>query len=130
MISVTGLGDVNFEELGIPSGKDYIQMYENMLGKGQVPNIEFYLAFVCFRFAAILQGVYKRYTQGRGSAVLRACPWSMAVSLNDPRLASPILPTQPTFLITLPFIGREWKEYHSCLEMNSWYCEHFSSGGK
>jgi len=63
-----GFGGADLKSLGIPDAKEYRQMYCQYMGMPEVPNWEFYLAFVCFRFAAILQGVYKRALQGQASS--------------------------------------------------------------
>ncbi len=50
--------------MGIPTLKQYIDEYVQRMGTQPINNWEFYVAFICFRFAAILQGVYKRAQQG------------------------------------------------------------------
>lgn len=60
-----GFGDLDFENLGIPRVEQYIKEYCQRMGTDSVGNWEFYVAFICFRFAAILQGVYKRALQGK-----------------------------------------------------------------
>ena len=61
---LAGFGDVDLKALGIPTLEEYIAMYSEKMGVRAQENWEFYVAFVCFRFASILQGVYKRSTQG------------------------------------------------------------------
>ena len=56
---------MDFKAAGIPSLEEYIQMYSDKMQVNAQENWEFYVAFVCFRFASILQGVYKRSTQGK-----------------------------------------------------------------
>ena len=51
-------------EYGIPSATQYIADYARRMNLASVPSWEFYIAFVVFRFSAILQGVYKRFKQG------------------------------------------------------------------
>lgn len=65
-ILVVGFGGVDFKTLGLPTKEEYVREYMDFVGDASSPNIDFYLTFVCFRIAAILQGVYKRFTQGRG----------------------------------------------------------------
>ena len=50
--------------MGIPTLQQYIDEYVQRMGLSKIDNWEFYVAFICFRFAAILQGVYKRARQG------------------------------------------------------------------
>ena len=51
---------------GLPSLMNYIDQYCQGVGLQDIPNWDFYVAFVHFRGGAILQGVYKRFTQGMG----------------------------------------------------------------
>ncbi|PAA49381.1 hypothetical protein BOX15_Mlig024520g1 [Macrostomum lignano] len=54
---------------GVPTEAELIEDYCKRLGlSGGVPDIDFYHAFVMFRFAAILQGVYKRALDGQSSS--------------------------------------------------------------
>ncbi|XP_064619377.1 acyl-CoA dehydrogenase family member 10-like isoform X2 [Lineus longissimus] len=63
-----GFGALNFQKHGIPSLKEYVAQYCRKLGISGVDNFDFYLAFVCYRVAAILQGVYKRALKGQASS--------------------------------------------------------------
>jgi len=58
------LKGINLQELGIPSHQRLIEMYCERMGIPLLENFDFYMAFSFFRVAAILQGVYKRSTQG------------------------------------------------------------------
>ena len=51
---------------GIPSLHDYIDQYCRLMAIPQIadPPIDYYMAYLCFRMAAIAQGVYKRFTMG------------------------------------------------------------------
>jgi len=51
-------------ELGIPSADEYIGNYSQKMGKKRIDEWDFYVAYSMFRSAAILQGVYKRFTIG------------------------------------------------------------------
>jgi len=55
---------MNLQELGIPTQDELISKYCNEMNIDKIDNLDFYLAFSFFRIAAILQGVYKRSTQG------------------------------------------------------------------
>ena len=57
-------GDLDLKEHGIPTQEEYLKNYCQLMGIPQIENWEFYIAFMMFRYAAILQGVYKRYLQG------------------------------------------------------------------
>lgn len=53
---------------GVPSEEAYVQAYLRRTGRSEVANWHFYLSFSFFRIAAILQGVYKRSSQGNASS--------------------------------------------------------------
>ena len=63
-----GIGGVDFAALGIPTETDYVRRYCERTGRGRIDNWNFYLAYNLFRIAAILQGVYKRATEGIASS--------------------------------------------------------------
>ena len=62
------LSNVNYEEMGIPTEKQYIAAYCHRTGRKDIPNWEFFIAFSIFRLAAIVQGVYKRGLDGIASS--------------------------------------------------------------
>ncbi len=62
-----GLGGVDRAALGIPSDEAYMAAYCRRMGLDAIPGWTFYLAFSFFRFAAIVQGVYKRAVDGNAS---------------------------------------------------------------
>ena len=63
-----GIGGVDFAALGIPTEADYVRRYCERTGRARIDNWNFYLAYNLFRIAAILQGVYKRATEGIASS--------------------------------------------------------------
>ena len=63
----TGLGGVDRAALGIPSEKEYVASYCQLMGIEHIANWNFYLAFSFFRLAAIAQGVAKRAQDGNAS---------------------------------------------------------------
>ena len=63
-----GLGDLDRGALGIPTEEEYVARYCERRGIGGIPNWPFYLAFGFFRFAAIMQGVYRRSLDGNASS--------------------------------------------------------------
>ena len=62
-----GLADVNLRELGIPDENEFIAQYCRHAGRARIDNWPFFLAFSCFRMAAITQGVYARGLQGNAA---------------------------------------------------------------
>ncbi len=63
-----GIGGIDHAALGIPVEAEYIRRYAERTGRGAVEHWNFYLAYNLFRIAAILQGVYKRATEGLASS--------------------------------------------------------------
>ena len=59
-----GFGSLDLASLGLPARQEYIQQYSQLMGLPGIDNWDLYASFICFRFAAILQGVYKRSLQG------------------------------------------------------------------
>jgi aminoglycoside phosphotransferase (APT) family kinase protein len=53
---------------GIPSEEKFVEQYCRRTGRESIPDLDFYIAFNMFRFAAILQGVTKRALQGNASS--------------------------------------------------------------
>jgi len=65
-----GIAGLDLAALGIPSEADYVSRYVQRTGRAPIErsNWDFYLAYNLFRIAAILQGVYKRATEGLASS--------------------------------------------------------------
>jgi aminoglycoside phosphotransferase (APT) family kinase protein len=63
-----GIAGIDHAELGIPDEQEYIRRYVERTGRPAIENWNFYLAYNLFRIAAILQGVYKRATEGLASS--------------------------------------------------------------
>jgi len=63
-----GIAGLDLAALGIPSEAEYIRRYCERTGRTGIKHWNFYLAYNLFRIAAILQGVYKRYTEGLASS--------------------------------------------------------------
>lgn len=56
-------------QIGIPLEQDFVDAYVDLTGYTSVrTHLDYYRAFVCFRMASILQGVYKRALSGQASA--------------------------------------------------------------
>jgi aminoglycoside phosphotransferase (APT) family kinase protein len=63
-----GIAGLDHAALGIPSETEYVRRYCERTGRQRIDHWNFYLAYNLFRIAAILQGVYKRYTEGIASS--------------------------------------------------------------
>lgn len=63
-----GLAGLDLAALGIPSEAEYIARYCQRTGRGPISHWNFYLAYNLFRLAAILQGVYKRASEGMAAS--------------------------------------------------------------
>lgn len=63
-----GIAGLDHGALGIPTEEQYIARYCERTGRSGIENWDFYLAYNLFRIAAILQGVYKRATEGIASS--------------------------------------------------------------
>jgi aminoglycoside phosphotransferase (APT) family kinase protein len=63
-----GIGGLDLKALGIPTESEYIARYCERTGRAGIGDWNFYLAYNLFRIAAILQGVYKRATEGIASS--------------------------------------------------------------
>jgi aminoglycoside phosphotransferase (APT) family kinase protein len=62
-----GMADVDLRELNIPDEDAFIASYCRHAGRARIDNWPFFLAFSCFRMAAITQGVYARGLQGNAA---------------------------------------------------------------
>ncbi|MDJ0957469.1 MAG: phosphotransferase [Arenicellales bacterium] len=73
-----GLAGEDRTLLGIPTEEELLTLYRKLSGE-QIPgDWSFWLAFHCFRFSAIVQGVLKRYLDGNASSPLAREVGSMA----------------------------------------------------
>ena len=65
-----GIEGLPLEELGIPSEREYVEMYFRRTGrKGVDPSTwDYYMAYNLFRIAAILQGIAKRVLDGTAAS--------------------------------------------------------------
>jgi len=61
---VPGLGGANLSALNIPTEQAYVAAYCARVGRAEIPNYEFYLAFNLFRLAAIFHGIKGRVLRG------------------------------------------------------------------
>ena len=60
--------EAKLKELGIPSEKEYMEMYCENTGKDLSKNWEFYMAFNMFKIAGILQGILGRVRDGTAAS--------------------------------------------------------------
>ncbi len=63
-----GIAGLDHKALGIPTEAEYIARYCQRTRRASIEHWNFYLAYNLFRLAAILQGVYKRATEGIASS--------------------------------------------------------------
>lgn len=68
----SGLKGVDLAALGIPSREDAIARYCEKSGLGDLPPMDWYLAYNLFRIAAILQGIQKRVVDGTANSAAAA----------------------------------------------------------
>ena len=65
---MSGLGGIDAQALGIPTEQEYVANYCRRMDIDAIDNWSFYMAFSCFRLAAITQGVAKRGADGNASS--------------------------------------------------------------
>jgi aminoglycoside phosphotransferase (APT) family kinase protein len=63
-----GIAGLDLAALGIPSEADYQARYCRRTGRDRIEHWDFYLAYNCFRLAAILQGIMKRVVDGTAAS--------------------------------------------------------------
>ncbi len=66
---IKGLRECDRTALGIPTEEEYVEAYCRRVCIPEIENWHFYLAFSCFRFAAIVQGVLFRALSGNASSL-------------------------------------------------------------
>lgn len=76
-----GFRNLNLQELGIPTHEQLINMYCEKMNIPTIDNFDFYMAFSFFRVAAILQGVYKRSTQGQLKPPCTGWLWTLILQI-------------------------------------------------
>ena len=65
---VGGIKGLDIEGLNITSQDDYVTAYCRRTGRGSIPNLNFYLVFNLFRFAAIVHGIKGRLARGNAAS--------------------------------------------------------------
>jgi aminoglycoside phosphotransferase (APT) family kinase protein len=66
-VGIGGLHGLDLASLGIPSEREFVAAYCRASGRAHPPDLSYFLAFSCFRMAAITQGVYARALQGNAA---------------------------------------------------------------
>lgn len=67
-LSIPGLLGADLRALGIPSEAEYVAAYCARTGRAGIPDLDFYLAFNFFRFAAICHGIKGRLARGTAAS--------------------------------------------------------------
>jgi aminoglycoside phosphotransferase (APT) family kinase protein len=62
------LSDMDLAAAGIPTEEQVVARYCELTGRDRIEDWNFYMVFVMFRSAAIVQGVYKRGLDGNASS--------------------------------------------------------------
>ncbi len=78
-----GIAGLDLAALGIPSEEAYKASYCRRTGRDRIDNWDFYLAYNCFRLAAILQGIMKRVVDGTAASTEAAQAGSRARPLAE-----------------------------------------------
>jgi len=78
-----GLQGVDLAAAGLPSEAAYVRAYCERTGRQAIPDLDVYIAFNLFRFAAILHGIRGRAARGTASSAQAA-----AMSANLERVAA------------------------------------------
>ncbi len=63
-----GIAGLDLGALGIPDEAEYMARYCRRTGRDRIEHWDFYLAYNCFRLAAILQGIMKRVVDGTAAS--------------------------------------------------------------
>jgi aminoglycoside phosphotransferase (APT) family kinase protein len=78
-----GIAGLDLAGLGIPDEEAYKANYCRRTGRGPIEHWDFYLAYNCFRLAAILQGIMKRVVEGTAASAEAAEAGSRARPLAE-----------------------------------------------
>ena len=79
----TGLDGLDFDALGIPGEADYIAAYCRRTGRESLPHLDYLMAFVMFRLAAITHGIRGRLARGNASSDHAAATAALTEPLAD-----------------------------------------------
>lgn len=78
-----GLAGTDLRAAGLPSEADYVAAYCQRTGRAGIPDLDYYIAFNMFRFAAIVHGIRGRAVRGTA-----ASPQAMQIASHFERLAA------------------------------------------
>ena len=67
-LTIPGLIGVDLDELGLPDEAEYVAAYCRRTGRDGFPDLDFYVAFNFFRFAAICHGIKGRLARGTAAS--------------------------------------------------------------
>jgi aminoglycoside phosphotransferase (APT) family kinase protein len=70
--TIAGLAGVDLQALNIPTEADYVAAYCRRTGRGNIPHLNFYVAFNMFRLAAIFHGIKGRLARGTAASASAA----------------------------------------------------------
>lgn len=59
-----GIGGIDLQTLGLPDEAAYVEAYCRRTGRAGIPELDYYIAFNMFKFAAILHGIRGRVLRG------------------------------------------------------------------
>lgn len=79
----TGLAGLDFAELGIPTEEQYLDAYCRRTGRSGLPNVDYLMAFVMFRLAAICHGIRGRLARGSASSAHAEATAALTEPLAD-----------------------------------------------
>jgi aminoglycoside phosphotransferase (APT) family kinase protein len=90
----SGLAQADLRALNIPTEAEYVAAYCRRTGRERIDQLDFYVAFGMFRFAAILHGIKARMLRGtaasahaadlaQGLPLAAQCAWTQAAKLRD-----------------------------------------------
>jgi aminoglycoside phosphotransferase (APT) family kinase protein len=90
---IAGLLGADLSVLNVPSEAEYVSAYCSRTRRSSIPDLEFYIAFNLFRFAAILQGIKGRVMRGTAVSarardmagalpLVARCAWEHAMSVK------------------------------------------------
>lgn len=63
-----GIGSVDLKAAGLPDEAEYVAAYCRRTGRDGIPDLDYYVAFNMFRFAAILHGIRGRVARGTAAS--------------------------------------------------------------
>lgn len=67
-LTIPGLADTDLTSSGLPDEAAYVAAYCTRTGRSEIPDLDFYLAFNFFRFAAICHGIKGRFARGTAAS--------------------------------------------------------------